>query len=147
MQNQSPDRLEIFFALALKFGAKQHSSAENIEATVFDDSTNEVFSVIAAHLTEKESLKFKRLTADFQNRTAAEKAARQTEILRQIGTDEPLIDATVHRSHVIEAWHREIPAVRAIIFNFLPPEQRQASKESNHDTECHHRRTGEVLFG
>lgn len=134
MQNQSPDRLEIFLALALKSGAKQNSAAKSVEETadetVFDDSTHENFPAISAYLTEKESQKFKRLQADYQNKPEAEKVGWQTEILRKIGTDEQLIDETVHWSYVNEKLQKEISAVQKIIFNFLPSEHQKAMNHS-----------------
>jgi hypothetical protein len=127
MQNQSPDRLEIFLALALKSGARQ-SLAKNFMPTtddsesVSDESANEKVSAVLAHLNEKETEKFKRLQTSYQNKPETEKAEWLAEILHKIGTDETLIDNTVHASNVSNALRREIRAVQKILFDFLSPE-------------------------
>ena len=131
MQNQSPDRLEIFLALALKSGAKQ-SSLENFmpaaddSESVFDESANEKLSAVLAHLTEKETERFERLQTNYQNKPETEKAEWLAEILHKIGTDETLIDNTVHASNVSNALRQEIPAVQKILFSFLSPEHQTA---------------------
>ena len=110
MQNHSPDRLEIFLALALKSGAKENVSVENAESAEID------FTPIYAYLSEKESERFKRLQTNFQNKSATEKSEWQTAILKKIGMDEPLIDDTIHWTYVNEALQKEISAVKKIIF-------------------------------
>lgn len=120
MQNHSPDRLEVFLALALKLAAKQDFALE------MEEPDSENFSVIFDYLSEKESEKFKRLQANFQSKTETERAEWQTAILKKIGMDEQLIDEAVHWSYVNEALQKEIPAVKKIIFDFLPPEHRRA---------------------
>ncbi len=146
MQNQSPDRLEVFLALALKFGAKQ-TSLENFMPTaddsesVSDESANKKFSAVLVHLNEKETEKFKRLQTNYQNKPETEKAEWRAGILRKIGTDEPRIDSTVHASYVGSALRQEIPAVQKILFNFLSPEHQAAAntpaEKSNRNNQPH----------
>lgn len=135
MQNHSPDRLEIFLALALKSGAKKSISAELVEETteelISEQSSDEDFSAIFNYLSDKESDKFKRLQANYQNKSDTEKAEWETAILKKIGMDEQLIDETVHWSCVNEALQKEIPAVQKIVFDFLPSEHRKAINPSS----------------
>ncbi len=130
MPNQPPDRLEIFLALAVKSGASEKLSAANTaettDANFPDDAAHADFSSVFAHLTEEESQNFKHLQTAYQNKSADEKVVWQAEILRQIGTDEHLIDAAVHWSHVAEAWRKESPAVQKIVFESLLPKHLQA---------------------
>lgn len=127
MPKPSPDRLEIFLALAHKFGAERLSAENFIPAA--DDSgavANDVFSAVSAHLTEKETERLERLQTEYQNKSEVEKVEWRTEILQKIGTDELPIDDTVHPSHIGSAMRQEIPAVQRIIFNFLSPEHQTA---------------------
>lgn len=143
MQNHSPDRLEIFLALALKSAAKRDFSLEN------EDSADENFTAIFEYLSEKETEKFKRLQTNFQNKTETEKAEWQTAILKKIGMDEPLIDDAVHWSYVHEALKKEIPAVKKIIFDCLSPEHRKAinSLSGKHNRENTSRKSKQTALG
>lgn len=122
MQQHSLDRLEIFLALAVKSGAAENVSTKESEV--------EDYPAIFAYLSEKESEKFKRLQANYQEKTETEKAEWQTAVLKKIGMDEQLIDETVHWSYVNEALQKEIPAVQKIIFDFLSVEHRKAINSS-----------------
>jgi hypothetical protein len=140
MQNQSPDRLEIFLALALKSGARQTSAGNFMPAADdYGEAANEKVSAVANYLTEKETEKFKRLQTNYRNKTETEKAEWLAEILHKIGTDETLIDETVHASYVSHALRQEVPAVQKILFNFLLPAHQAAvntpsekPKKNNH---------------
>ena len=127
MQNQSPDRLEIFLALALKSAARQ-TSAETFMPTADDsgEAANEKISAVSDYLPEKETEKFKRLQTNYQNKPEAEKAEWYAGVLQKIGVDELQIDQTVHASNVSNALRQEIPAVQKILFNFLSPEHQEA---------------------
>ncbi|MDQ2747462.1 MAG: hypothetical protein M3T96_09400 [Acidobacteriota bacterium] len=130
MQNQPPERLEIFLALALKSGAGQaedgtQDDGENSENAAATEAESN-FPAVFGYLNEKETEKFRRLQAHYAAKTAAEKVVWQNEIRRKIGTDEQLIDDTVHGSYVSEKIAREIPAVQRIVFDSLSPEHRKA---------------------
>lgn len=122
MQYHSPDRLEILLALAVKSGAAESGAAE--------ESEGEKYPAIFAYLPEKESEKFKRLQANYQDKTETEKAEWQTAILKKIGMDEPLIDDTVHWSYISEALQKETSAIQKILFDFLSVEHRKAINSS-----------------
>ena len=143
MSHQPPDRVEIFFALALKSGAAR-SSSNNAAEPLSDNLTDENFSLISAHLSEKEAQKFQRLQAEFQDKPATEKGEWQAKILRKIGTDELLIDETIHWSYVGEALRKEIPAVQTIIFESLPPEYQKAINLSTAESKEKNRTTDEI---
>ena len=132
MQQQSPDRLEIFLALALRTGAEPSSTIAAFMPTANEsenavlNAADESFSVIRSYLTARESERFERLRSKFQSKSEAEKTAWQAEILSKIGADEHLIDDSVHWSYIGAALRKEIPAVRKIIFNSLSPEHQKA---------------------
>ena len=132
MTNQSPDRLEIFLALALRRGAKQSFVAgsfmpsadfenESDDESVSGNLRDEKFSPLFEHLTEPEAEELKRLRTNYQIKTEVEKTNWRASVLSKIGTDEQLIDETVHSSHINDALQKEIPAVQKIIAAALPP--------------------------
>lgn len=147
MKNQSPDRLEIFLALALDRAAKRKKTIENSAAfstSAADDfmlaanSENTVaeplventaadFPALAAYLSAPETERFRLVLADYQSKTDAEQADWHKRIREKIGTDEQLIDEPVHRSHINEALTREIPAVQRIVAKFLPPSYKKSA--------------------
>ncbi len=127
MTNQTPDKLEIFLALAHRLAAARTSAAKNRpemtaeteKASNADDtsatSSGDFFSAINEQLTEAEAAAFERLESNYQAKTDAEKAEWRELLLRKIGTDEQLIDGTVHPSRVADALGRENAAVRKIV--------------------------------
>lgn len=132
MTNQSPDRLEIFLALALGRGAKQSFVAgsfmpsadfenESDDESVSGNLRDEKLSPLFEHLTEPEAEELKRLRTNYQTKTEAEKTMWRASVLRKIGCDEQLIDETVHASHINDALQKEIFAVQKIIAAALPP--------------------------
>ncbi len=103
------------------------------------ETANEKVSAVANYLNEKEIEKFNRLQTTYQSKPETEKAEWVAGILRKIGTDELLIDDTVHASYVNSALRQEVPAVQKILFNFLSPEHQAAvnipsekPKKNNH---------------
>ncbi len=150
MQNHSPERLEIFLALALKSGAKQNISAQNIKETsdeiVSEALANEDLPAIFNYLSEKESEKFRKLQANYQTKSAEEKAEWRSAILQKIGTDEQLIDDAVHWSYVGEALRNETTAVQKIIFDFLPSEHRKTITFSAGRTKENYRKSKQTAL-
>ncbi len=130
MRHQSPDRLEIFLALAEQSVREPDSASETTAPKLVEEtsaaSPDEFRSAILDYLSEKESDKFRRLAAAYQSKSESERAEWQEKVLLKIGTDEHLVDDTVHWSYVNEALLKEIPAVREIIFASLPSECRKA---------------------
>lgn len=130
MRQQSPDRLEIFLALAEKSVSRTDLNSEptapELAANSSAESSNESRSAILDYLSEKESDKFRRLDANYQNKSESERAEWRANVLQKIGADEPLIDDTVHWSHVNEVLEKEIPAIQKIVFASLSPECRKA---------------------
>ena len=132
MTNQSPDRLEIFLALAHNRVPKKNFVTESfmpsadfenesVDESVSDNSRDEKFSPLFEYLTEPEAEEFRLISANYQSKTEAEKTAWRKQILQRIGTDEQLIDENVHSSHINDALQKEIPAVQKIIAKSLPP--------------------------
>lgn len=126
MTNPTSDRLEIFLALALSRSVRQSFTAENFIATAdFENElpventsgelTEEKFPALGSYLTDREAEELRRIQENYQNKPDAEKTIWRASILGKIGTDEQLIDETVHWSHVGDALQKEIPAVQKII--------------------------------
>ena len=119
-------------ALALNRGTKQSFTAENFMPSVeleddsigesdSDNLEDETFSPLFEYLTESEAEALRRISADYKNKTEAEKTVWRKQILDKIGTDEQLIDKEVHSSHIHDALQKEIPAIQKIISKSLPP--------------------------
>ncbi len=119
MNNQSTDRTEIFLALAEKYAARREPTAENnaaLDEVAPEESSTDFSAVIQNYLTAKESEKFRRLQNTYQNKTEIERIEWQTEILSKIGTDEQLIDETVHWSYISAALQKESAPIQKIIY-------------------------------
>lgn len=121
MIKQSSDRLEIFLALALRreeaesFLPMADFESESLDKSALDNSLAEDFSALFEYLTEPEARKFRVIAAGYQNKTEPEKTIWRERVLRKIGTDEQLVDETVHSSHVSDALQKESRAVQKII--------------------------------
>lgn len=137
MKNQSLDRLEIFLLLALRQQARNpiaEPTADFMLPNVESGSASEIsenpaidFPAIFDYLDESDAEKFRRLLADYQNKTEAEKKSWHRQTRKKIGADEPLLDEQIHHSHVNEALQKEIPRVQRIVAACLPLSYRKST--------------------
>lgn len=141
MTNQPPNRLEIFLALALERGAPRNfpvndflpsldDENETANEGVSDDLPDEKLSPLYEYLPPAETEKLQSILAEYQNKTATEKADWRAWVRGGIGIDESLIDETIHPSHVFEALQKESPAVQKIIAASLPENYKNQPEES-----------------
>lgn len=117
MAQRSKKRLEIFLALAHRFAAPQNvSETDSAAAETFgDEAQPKVYAALSGYLTSAEATRFERLKANIQKKSEAEKSDWIKQTLEEIGTDEQLIDDTVHQSHVVAASQKEPRGIRKII--------------------------------
>lgn len=142
MKKTTAKKLEIFLLLALRQAAadklpsrEEPASAEEDapDAAATEDASpsahesedaekiNEFFLAFSEQLTAPENEKLERLYSNYQDKSEAEKQNWRLQTARSIGGDElPLVDESVHRSHVEAALNREIPAIRRIVAGALP---------------------------
>lgn len=137
MKNEGSKKLEIFLLLALRQAARSDSAGSESDETAEGEPSENAFSAIAAQLSAADAEKFERLRTEYRNKSGEEKEKWRARIETFIGTDEPSVDDSVHRSHVGAALEKEIPAIRKIVVSSLSPahlsqfSQKRAESESS----------------
>jgi hypothetical protein len=126
LNNDHPQKSEIFLMLALKQSARQNSNTktaptlDEIDVTGEANETNanlneKDFPALFEQLSKTEAANLRRVLTNYQNKDEAEKADWLKNIESKIGSDVEFIDETVHRSHIENALRKEIPAIRKIV--------------------------------
>ena len=124
-KSKIPEKLEIFLLLALRQAA-QFDSPEPEEAEQFERA----FAAVAEQLPTAKAKQFEQIHADFENKSDEEKQKWCKQIEKSIGSDEFLIDETVHWSHIEAALEKENSLIQKIAVNAVSPVHQKHFKQN-----------------